>query len=135
MLRHGYHLVVVFLGQRVVVDEVEHGLEHPRLHVVDTDRLPVVVTARRHRAEELRHEHRRPGGEHAPVRRECLVADLDRDVRPMSAREEAAEMPVHDRRWHGDERPTRLRPIAGGAVVVAGCRRVGRHVRDRCQPR
>ena len=67
------------LWQRVGVDVVEHGAEHPWLHVVDLD-----GAARRvlllHRAEELRHGHRGPGAEHEPVRREGLAADAERDV-------------------------------------------------------
>jgi hypothetical protein len=64
VLRHGHHLLliaaVVLLGrvrQRVGVHKVEHGLERPRVHVVDAHagRRPLL-----HRAKELRHEHRRP---------------------------------------------------------------------------
>jgi len=42
-----------------------------------------------HLPKELRHEHRRPSGEHGPVRGEALLADLERDVRSYLGLEEA----------------------------------------------
>ncbi|KAB8112805.1 hypothetical protein EE612_051543, partial [Oryza sativa] len=65
------------LRQRVGVDEGEEGPEHLRLHVVNLHD-GVAAAALLHLAEELRLEHRRPGRENAPVRRERLAGDRRR---------------------------------------------------------
>ena len=79
MLSHDIGVTtLVHLRQRVGVDEVQHSLEHPWLHVIDSYMACALLL---HRAKEFRHEHRGTSTEHDPMRGERLVADLERDVR------------------------------------------------------
>ena len=107
MLRHGRRIAfaarVRLLGHRVGVDVVEHGAEHPGLHVVDLDWAASPRALLPHRAEELRIENRGPGREHEPVRGEGLPADPELDVGFRAGREETAEVLVQVWRRPGDE--------------------------------
>lgn len=88
-------------GERpaVRVDEAEERLEGGGLDAVDLD-------ARRgglhHRAQELRVEHRRPCGEHAPVRAEHPAAQAERHVRAPPVAQHPRQVLVEARRRHRD---------------------------------
>uniref|UniRef100_A0A0E0P9C8 Uncharacterized protein n=1 Tax=Oryza rufipogon TaxID=4529 RepID=A0A0E0P9C8_ORYRU len=101
------------LRQRVGVHEAEQSLEVVRLHVVDAydgasttggGRAVVDVLRILFQAEELRVEHRRPGREHVPVRRERLAVNLERHVGALPSGEEATEVMGQVRRWHRHRR-------------------------------
>jgi len=97
-------VLVVIHGVRV--DEVEHRSEHVRLHVLDDDG-PRPHPDLSHGSAELRLEHRRPHGEHEPVRRERLAGDGERHVGAFPALQQLRELTLEVGRRHPDagERP------------------------------
>ena len=69
------------------------------MHVADADVAAAGGLLLR-RGEEIRHEDRRPGGEHDLVRGEHLAAHLEVHVRALLGLEEAAE--IRGQAGHGD---------------------------------
>ncbi|KAJ1274175.1 hypothetical protein BS78_05G042700 [Paspalum vaginatum] len=82
-----------YLSARVVVHKVEQCLEHVGLHVVDAhDGRGIALL---HRA-----EHWRSGREHAPVRRERLVPNLEHHVGALLGQKEIAKVQAQVGRGH-----------------------------------